>query len=286
MGNLIQGVVTPNILADVFNAILKKVAPKLCEREVAGNPVVNVIMDSQGSFGFVELRCFEMAQIALRFDKVDVCGRPMNVGRPKGYIEDPRVGDDCPQEVVDSMVEFGGSLDDDEAKAKEKAKKLRAELQSAKQQTADKKKCMYKKSINGKCPPGWEVNDAGCCDPVESAADRKAAQRKMMLQMGKQMVKEELTTVMAKTLMKRGGKFMAKLVMKFGAKMAGKLAAKLAVRIVAKVAVKMAAMAAKMAAYGAAGPVGALMMLFDLLSMAVDIMDLGGYATFLSLIHI
>ena len=120
VGNLIQGVVTPNILADVFNAILKKVAPKLCEREVAGNPVVNVIMDSQGSFGFAELRCFEMAQIALRFDKVDVCGRPMNVGRPKGYIEDPRVGDDCPQEVVDSMVEFGGSLDDDEAKAKEK----------------------------------------------------------------------------------------------------------------------------------------------------------------------
>ena len=37
----------------------------------------------------------------------------------RGYIE-PRVGDDCPQEVVDSMVEFGGSLDDDEAKAKEK----------------------------------------------------------------------------------------------------------------------------------------------------------------------
>ena len=31
MGNLIQGVVTPNILADVFNAILKKVAPKLCD---------------------------------------------------------------------------------------------------------------------------------------------------------------------------------------------------------------------------------------------------------------
>jgi len=120
VGNLIQGVVTPNILADVFNALLKKVAPKLCEREIAGNPVVNVIMDSQGSFGFVELRCFEMAQIALRFDKVDVCGRPMNVGRPKGYIEDPRIGDDCPQEVVDNMIEFGGSLDDDEAKAKEK----------------------------------------------------------------------------------------------------------------------------------------------------------------------
>ena len=119
VGNLIQGVVTPNILADVFNAMLKKIAPKLCEREMAGDPVMNVIMDSQGQFGFVELRCFEMAQIALRFDKVDVCGRPMNVGRPKGYIEDPRVGDDCPQDVVDTMVEFGGSLDD-EVKAKER----------------------------------------------------------------------------------------------------------------------------------------------------------------------
>ena len=43
----------------------------------------------------------------------------MNVGRPKGYIEDPRVGDDCPQDVVDTMVEFGGSLDD-EVKAKER----------------------------------------------------------------------------------------------------------------------------------------------------------------------
>ena len=119
VGNLIQGVVTPNILADVFNAMLKKIAPKLCEREMAGDPVMNVIMDSQGQYGFVELRCFEMAQIALRFDKVDVCGRPMNVGRPKGYIEDPRVGDDCPQDVVDTMVEFGGSLDD-EVKAKER----------------------------------------------------------------------------------------------------------------------------------------------------------------------
>ncbi len=166
------------------------------------------------------------------------------------------------------------------AKAKAKAAKLRAELQNAKQQTANKKKCMYKKATNGKCPPGWEINDSGCCDPVESAADRKKAQRKMMMNMGKQMIKEELTTVMAKTLMKRGGKFMAKMVMKFGAKMAGKLAAKLAVRIVAKVAVKMAAMAAKMAAYGAAGPVGAAMLLFDMLSMAIDIMDLGGYATF------
>ncbi|CAL6301649.1 unnamed protein product [Bathycoccus prasinos] len=160
VGNLIQGVVTPNILADVFNAILKKVAPKLCEREVAGNPVVNVIMDSQGSFGFVELRCFEMAQIALRFDKVDVCGRPMNVGRPKGYIEDPRVGDDCPQEVVDSMVEFGGSLDDDEAKAKEKelAKAKAAAAAAAAAKIAAKMKTTSEKGSNKTATTTTEEN--------------------------------------------------------------------------------------------------------------------------------
>ena len=164
----------------------------------------------------------------------------------------------------------------EKAKAKEKAAKLRSQLENAKKQTADKKKCMYKKAVNGKCLPGWEVNDAGCCDPVESAADRKKAQRKMMMDMGKQMIKEELTTVVAKALLKRGGKMVLKLVGKFGAK----ILAKMAIKIVAKVGVKLAASAAKWAAYGSTGPVGAAMMLFDMLSMAVDIMDLGGYATF------
>ena len=144
VGNLIQGVVTPNILADVFNAVLKKVAPELCAREIAGNPVVNVIMDSLGQFGFVELRCFEMAQIALRFDKIDVCGRPMNVGRPKGYIEDPKIGDDCPEDVVDNMVEFGGALNDYEAEQKkkemEKAKAAMAAAAAAKIAAKMKKK--------------------------------------------------------------------------------------------------------------------------------------------------
>jgi hypothetical protein len=165
---------------------------------------------------------------------------------------------------------------EEKAKAKAKAAKLRNQLENAKKQTADKKKCMYKKAVNGKCLPGWEVNDAGCCDPVESAADRKKAQRKMMMKMGKQMIKEELTTVMAKALIKRGGKMVLKLVGKFGAK----ILAKMAIKIVAKVGVKLAASAAKWAAYGSTGPVGAAMMLFDMLSMAVDIMDLGGYASF------
>lgn len=165
---------------------------------------------------------------------------------------------------------------EEKAKAKAKAAKLRTQLENAKKQTKDKKKCMYKKAVNGKCLPGWEVNDAGCCDPVESAADRKKAQRKMMMDMGKQLIKEELTTVVAKALLKRGGKMVLKLVGKFGAK----ILAKMAIKIVAKVGVKLAASAAKWAAYGSAGPVGAAMMLFDMLSMAVDIMDLGGYASF------
>ena len=42
-----------------------------------------------GRFGFVELRTEELAQAAMQLDKVELCGRSINVGRPKGYVEPP-----------------------------------------------------------------------------------------------------------------------------------------------------------------------------------------------------
>ena len=44
---------------------------------------------SAGRFGFVELRTEELAQAAMQLDKVELCGRSINVGRPKGYVEPP-----------------------------------------------------------------------------------------------------------------------------------------------------------------------------------------------------
>ena len=44
-----------------------------------------------GRFGFVEMRTEELASSAMAMDKVDLCGRAINVGRPKGYVEPPQV---------------------------------------------------------------------------------------------------------------------------------------------------------------------------------------------------
>ena len=44
-------------------------------------------VDGEGKFGFVELRTEELATAALHLDKVELCGRHINVGRPKGYVE-------------------------------------------------------------------------------------------------------------------------------------------------------------------------------------------------------
>ena len=42
-----------------------------------------------GRFGFVECRTEELATAGMQLDKVDLCGRHVNVGRPKGYVEPP-----------------------------------------------------------------------------------------------------------------------------------------------------------------------------------------------------
>lgn len=42
-----------------------------------------------GRFGFVECRSEELATAGMQLDKVDLCNRHVNVGRPKGYVEPP-----------------------------------------------------------------------------------------------------------------------------------------------------------------------------------------------------
>jgi splicing factor U2AF subunit len=48
-------------------------------------------MDRAGRFGFVEMRTEELATSGMALDKVELCGRNINVGRPKGYVEPPQV---------------------------------------------------------------------------------------------------------------------------------------------------------------------------------------------------
>lgn len=84
VGNLAIGVVTKQILEEFFNQALSHMMPD----PVATPPVVNINMDGQGRFAFVEFRSRELANQALMMDKlVEVYGRHLHVGRPKGYIE-------------------------------------------------------------------------------------------------------------------------------------------------------------------------------------------------------
>lgn len=85
VGNLAQGVVTKDIVEEFFNQALSH----MVSDPVAYPPVIQVKMEGSGRFAFIELRTQEMAKQAMRMDKlVEIYGRKMNVGRPKGFIED------------------------------------------------------------------------------------------------------------------------------------------------------------------------------------------------------
>lgn len=85
VGNLAQGIITKDILGEFFNQALSH----MVSDPIAYPPVIEVKMEGSGRFAFLELRTQEMAKQAMRMDKlVELHGRKMNVGRPKGFIED------------------------------------------------------------------------------------------------------------------------------------------------------------------------------------------------------
>ena len=88
VGNLAMGVVTPVMLRDLFNGALSQLVP--VQFQMPGMlrlPVVSIQMDASGRFGFIEMLTEDLADAALHLDKVQLCGRSMNIGRPKGYID-------------------------------------------------------------------------------------------------------------------------------------------------------------------------------------------------------
>ena len=54
------------------------------------------------------MRSEELASSAMQLDKVDVCGRQINVGRPKGYVEPP--GGPVPAATLNAAQVFAASL--------------------------------------------------------------------------------------------------------------------------------------------------------------------------------
>lgn len=82
VGNLAIGMVTENMLRDFFNTAMKGLVP-----EEANSPsVMNVWMAADMKYSFVEMRTVELATSSMALDKVELCGRALNVGRPSGYV--------------------------------------------------------------------------------------------------------------------------------------------------------------------------------------------------------
>ena len=132
--------------------------------------------------------------------------------------------------------------------------------------------CMFK-PVNGVCKPGFTLVD-GCCQLNETDPLKRS---EIMKNIAKDVGGSILVSGIAEKLAKTAGKkFMGKVSGKVMSRAVGKLAGKMGV----KMGMKAGIMSAKLAKNASMGPVGAAMMVFDIVSMALDFADVGGYATF------
>jgi len=136
--------------------------------------------------------------------------------------------------------------------------------------------CMFK-PVNGVCKPGFTLRD-GCCELNETDPLKRS---EIMKQIAKDVGTSVLVSGIAEKLAKTAGnKLMGKMGSKVGSKVISRAVGKLAGKLGTKMAAKGAIIGAKMAKNASMGPVGAAMMVFDIVSMALDFADVGGYATF------
>jgi len=72
------------VLGQVFDSAI---GAAYQEAAAAATPVVNINMHTEGKYAFVELATEEFAAAAMQLDKLDLCGRALNVARPSGYVD-------------------------------------------------------------------------------------------------------------------------------------------------------------------------------------------------------
>jgi len=85
VGNLTVGAVTAAMLKELFNAPLLTLPGG--ESADGFPPVIDARVDAGGKFAFVEFREENLATTALSlFNTMELCGRPMQVARPSGYV--------------------------------------------------------------------------------------------------------------------------------------------------------------------------------------------------------
>ena len=82
VGNLAIGLVNEQVLRNFFNTAMLG----LCPDEAGAPAVVSVWVAPDMKYSFVEMRTQELATAGLSLDKMELCGRSLNVGRPSGYV--------------------------------------------------------------------------------------------------------------------------------------------------------------------------------------------------------
>ena len=91
VGNLTVGLVTAAMLKELFSAPLMTLPGS--DKGDGVPPVVDARVDLGGKFAFVEFRDEELATTALSlFNTMELCGRPMQVARPTGYVPTEQSG--------------------------------------------------------------------------------------------------------------------------------------------------------------------------------------------------
>ena len=152
-----------------------------------------------------------------------------------------------------------------------------------------KKMCVVYPTLN-KCGANYELIN-GCCEIKDEKVPNANQQKiNMAKTFAKELVVGELAEMIMKKMLKKGLK---KAGFKAGTKVGLKVGTKLGINFGVKIAslsarmgVKMAASAAKTGASASAGPagwvVGAVMMVFDLVNIFVDVADVSGYNSYIS----
>jgi len=88
IGNLTVGMVSSAMLKELFAQPLLTLPG--AEDGSGVPPVIDARVDAGGKFAFVEFRSEELASTALAlFNNMELCGRPMQVARPTGYVPGP-----------------------------------------------------------------------------------------------------------------------------------------------------------------------------------------------------
>ena len=84
VGNLLVGVVNADALKSLFNSSLAVAFPN--ENPLV-KPVAGIQMSSDMKYAFIQLQTEEMATAAIQLNGMELCGRPLTIARPSGWVD-------------------------------------------------------------------------------------------------------------------------------------------------------------------------------------------------------